>query len=87
MVHQSHRVGQKKLTWHGRQCRDGIEDENRRMKVAGGIVGITQNKNALDHFFITVPHLSSLVSEFEKSIDWIADRILIDMRHHDVVYT
>ena len=25
----------------------GIEQENRKMKVAGGIIGVTQNENAL----------------------------------------
>ena len=29
----------------------GIEQENRRLKVMGGIIGITQNEKALDKFF------------------------------------
>ena len=33
----------------------GIEQENRTLKVIGGIVGITQNEKALDKFFLIAP--------------------------------
>ena len=36
------------------------------MMVAGGIVGITQNENALERFFLAAPHMPATVSEFEK---------------------
>jgi len=35
----------------------GIEQETRKLKVMGGIVGITQNEKALDKFFSTAPEL------------------------------
>ena len=37
----------------------GIEQENRTLKVIGGIVGITQNEKALDKFFLIAPELPS----------------------------
>ena len=43
----------------------GIEHENRTLKVMGGIVGITQNENALDKFFLIAPELSKLLHEFQ----------------------
>ena len=42
----------------------GIEQENRTLKVIGGIVGITQNEKALDKFFLIAPELSKLLHEF-----------------------
>ena len=43
----------------------GIEQENRRLKVTGGIVGITQNDHALQRFFLAAPVLSVICKEFE----------------------
>ena len=42
----------------------GIEQENRTLKVIGGIVGITQNEKALVKFFLVAPELSKLLHEF-----------------------
>ena len=42
----------------------GIEQENRTLKVIGGIVRITQNENALANFFLIAPELSKLLHEF-----------------------
>ena len=44
----------------------GIEQENRELKVVGGIVGITQNEKSLDKYFLIAPELSNLQHEFEK---------------------
>ena len=44
----------------------GIEQENRTLKVIGGIVGITQNEKALDKFFLIAPELSNLLHEFAE---------------------
>ena len=33
----------------------GIEQENRELKVIGGIVGITQNEKSLDKYFLIAP--------------------------------
>ena len=45
----------------------GIEQENRELKVLGGIVGITQNEKSLDKYFLIAPELSNLQREFEKT--------------------
>ena len=45
----------------------GIEQENRSLKVIGGIVGITQNEKSLDKYFLIAPELTKLLSEFEKA--------------------
>ena len=42
----------------------GIEQENRTMKVIGGITGITQKEAALDKCFLIAPELARLVNEF-----------------------
>ena len=47
----------------------GIEQENRTLKVIGGIVGITQNDKALDRFFLIAPELSKLLSQFSEQYD------------------
>ena len=44
----------------------GIEQENRELKVIGGIVGITQNEKSLDKYFLIAPELSNVHHEFEK---------------------
>ncbi|KAK6182328.1 hypothetical protein SNE40_010039 [Patella caerulea] len=41
----------------------GIEQENRELKVIGGIVGITQNEKSLDKYFLIAPELSNLLRE------------------------
>lgn len=45
----------------------GIEQENRELKVVGGIVGITQNEKSLDKYFLIAPELSNLQREFENT--------------------
>lgn len=49
----------------------GTEEENRTMKVIGGIIGIAQNKKVLDKLFLVVPELSYMLHEFatEYGID------------------
>ena len=42
---------------------EALEHENRAMKVLGGLVNITQKKQALMQFFLTSPELSRLASE------------------------
>lgn len=60
----------------------GIEQENRTLKVIGGIVGITQNEKALDTFFLIAPVLSKLLHEFaaEYGIDNNNKRT----QHHEI---
>ena len=44
-----------------------LEQENRSLKVKGGIVGITQNTNVLKRFFLIAPELKRLVGNFQSS--------------------
>ena len=43
-----------------------LEQVNRMMKVSGGLVGITQNSNALAKFFLAAPELSNIANEANK---------------------
>ena len=63
----------------------GIEQENRTMKVIGGITGITQKKATLDKFFLIVPELARLVNEFGEfnGVSIKQERT----KHHDLVGT
>ena len=46
-----------------------MEQENKTMKVLGGITGLTQQSDALNRFCLTAPILSSLGEEFlERTI-------------------
>lgn len=60
----------------------GIEQENRTLKVIGGIVGLTQNEKALDKFFLIAPELSQVLNEFAKeySIESNDNRT----QHHEI---
>ena len=40
-----------------------LEQVNRIMKVSGGLIGITQNHNALTKFFLVAPELSNIANE------------------------
>ena len=42
----------------------GMEQENKAMKVTGGITGLTQKQSALNRFWLVAPVLSSLSEEF-----------------------
>ena len=47
----------------------GIEQENRTLKVIGGIVRITQSEKALANYFIIAPELSKLLHELAAEYD------------------
>ena len=63
----------------------GIEQENRTMKVIGGITGITQKEATLDKFFLIAPELARLVNEFGEfnGVSIKQERT----KHHDLVGT
>ena len=44
----------------------GIEHENRKLKVLGGIISITQNEKSLEKVFLISPELSTIVGEFGR---------------------
>ena len=60
----------------------GIEQENRTLKVIGGIVGITQNEKALDKFFLIAPELSKLLHEF--AAEYGSDNNDKSTQHHEI---
>ena len=60
----------------------GIEQENRTLKVIGGIVGITQNEKALDKFFLIAPELSKLLHEF--AAEYGSDNNDKRTQHHEI---
>ena len=45
------------------QC---LEQKIRGLKVMGGITGITQNKEALDRYFVIAPQLAKIVDDFQN---------------------
>lgn len=45
---------------------EALEHENRRMKVLGGLTGITQNPQALNRFFLISPELARISSEAKE---------------------
>ena len=60
-----------------------LEQENRCLKVSGGIIGITQNENALKRFFLIAPELEHICTMFEESffINSSSSRVV---QHHDI---
>ena len=45
-------------------CTDhGLEQENKVIKVAGGVIGLTQNQATLNQFCLSAPILSSLTQQ------------------------
>ena len=44
----------------------GIEQENKKMKIIGGIKGIDNNQRALGEFFLTAGNIGAIVEEFEN---------------------
>ncbi|KAJ8888540.1 hypothetical protein PR048_008031 [Dryococelus australis] len=47
---------------------EALEQENKKMKVIGGMINITQRKQALTQFFLTSPELSRLSAEAKEML-------------------
>ena len=47
----------------------GLEQQNRVMKVLGGIKGIANSQTALDEYFMTAGELSLLLDQFSDQYD------------------
>lgn len=43
-----------------------IEQEHKKMKIRGGVIGITGNTSALDKYFIVAPILGEIVNDFKS---------------------
>ena len=59
----------------------GIEQENKKLKVSGGIVGITLEEQALQRFFLAAPVLSAYSKKFESK--FMESRKTFS-KHHDL---
>ncbi len=57
------------------------EHLNKLMKISSGIIGISNNANARQRFFMVAPELSRLSKEFKSQFDMEADRIT---EHHEL---
>ncbi|KAF2904239.1 hypothetical protein ILUMI_01935 [Ignelater luminosus] len=57
-----------------------IEHENCKVKVCGEVVGITQNKQALNRFFAAALDLNTLVDAFETELDL---KLESNEQHHE----
>ena len=42
----------------------GIEQENKSMKILGGIKGIANNQQALDEYFLTAGEMGNIIEDF-----------------------
>lgn len=61
----------------------GIEQEHKKMKTKGGIVGITGNDRAFEKYFIIAPVLSEVVDHFKDSAGVHSRNNT--MKHHELV--
>lgn len=62
-------VNKSKIAFCALGADHALEQVNRWMKVAGGIVGITQNQTARTRFFLVAPELARLKVESKQSAD------------------
>ena len=60
---------------------EALEHQNRKLKVQGGLVGITLNDNARDRFFLANPELTKIGSEMEKMLGMSTSERKI---HHEI---
>ena len=51
-----------------------LEQQNRAMKVLGGIKGIANNQTALDEYFMTAGEMSSILDHFADQYDLLHSR-------------
>ena len=59
-----------------------LEQENRRLKVHGGVIGITQNENALKCFFLIAPELKRMCMKSEENVG--IHHVLNKEKHHEL---
>ena len=60
----------------------GIEQENRAMKVLGGIKGIANNQRAPDQYFLIVSEMGNIIEEFCQVFDVPSDSPKRSEHHH-----
>ena len=59
-----------------------FEQENRELKVMGGIVGITQKEQSLDKYFLIAPELSKIQQQFEEMYGNVSNEKRTE--HHEI---
>ena len=52
------------IPFFGSAVDQGLKQEIRNLKIAGGVVGITQNESALSHYFLIAPELTCIKDSF-----------------------
>ena len=62
----------------------GLEQENRKLKVVGGIKGIANSQKALDKYFLTAGEMSNIVTKFCETFK-IADGKEKQDEHHEIL--
>ena len=60
-LEQNFSVGKSTIPFTSIGSDHAMEQDNKKMKVAGGIIGLTQNKNALNRFCLTAPVMNSIL--------------------------
>ena len=62
-----------------------LEQENRAMKVSGGIVGIGNNQAALDQYFLIAPDINRILQSFFSYLNLPQERSQNDHQHYQLV--
>lgn len=63
---------------------EALEHQNRKLKVQGGLVGITQNDNARNRFFLVNPELNRISNETEMLLGM---KTVGQTKHHGLLDT
>ena len=61
---ENYSIIKSKIPFVGIGTDHALEQENNVMKVAGGVIGLTQNQATLNRFCLNAPILSSLTQQF-----------------------
>ena len=63
-LEENYSIIKSKIPFVGIGTDHALEQENNVMKVAGGVIGLTQNQATLNRFCLNAPILSSLTQQF-----------------------
>ena len=59
-------VNKTKVAFSAIGCDHAMEQQNRAMKVLGGIKGIANNVLALEQYFLLIPEIGGIIEEFNS---------------------
>ena len=57
------------ILFYGLAVDQGLEQEIRNLKIAGGVVGIMQNESALSRHFLIAPELTRIIDSFGMNME------------------